>query len=93
LANEHLIARRLPFEQSALASSKEAVRLATVQYQAGLRDLLWVANLQADEIVIQAEVIKTRHLQRMNRVNLYLALGGSFDATPALTTGSSDRGK
>ncbi len=94
LANERLIARRLPFEQSALASSKEAVRLATVQYQAGLRDLLWVASLQADEIEVQAEVIKTRHLQRMNRVNLYLALGGSFDATPpALTTGSSDRGK
>jgi multidrug efflux system outer membrane protein len=83
LANERLIAQRLPFEQSALANSKEAVRLAKIQYEAGRRDLLWVANLQADELAIQATVIKTRNLQRTNRINLYLALGGSFDATPA----------
>jgi NodT family efflux transporter outer membrane factor (OMF) lipoprotein len=82
LANERLIARRLPFEQSALANSKEAVRLAKIQYQAGSRDLLWVSSLQADELVIEGVVIKTRQLQRTNRINLYLALGGSFDAPP-----------
>jgi multidrug efflux system outer membrane protein len=83
LANERLIAKRLPFEVAALASGTEAVRLAKIQYQSGSRDLLWVANLQADQIAIQTEVIKTRNLQRTNRINLYLALGGSFDATPA----------
>lgn len=83
LANQRLIARRLPFEQAALANSTEAVRLARLQYQAGSRDLLWVANLQADQLAIQAVVIKTRNLQRANRIKLHLALGGSFDATPA----------
>ncbi len=83
LANERLIAKRLPFEEAALTSSREAVRLAEIQYRAGSRDLLWVANLVTDRIVIQARVIKTRNLQRANRINLHLALGGSFDASPA----------
>ena len=83
LANERLIAKRLPFEVAALASATEAVRLAKIQYQAGSRDLLWVGNLQADQIAIQTAVIKTRNLQRANRINLHLALGGSFGAGPA----------
>ena len=83
LANEALIAKRLPFEEAALASSTEAVRLARIQYQAGSRDLLWVSSLQADQIGIQAVVIKTRNQQRANRIRLHLALGGRFDAAPA----------
>lgn len=83
LANERLIAKRLPFEVAALANGTEAVRLAKIQYEAGSRDLLWVSNLQADQIAIQTAVIKTRNLQRTNRINLHLALGGSFDASAA----------
>lgn len=54
--------------------------LATIQYQSGSRDLLWVANLQANQIAIQTTVIKTRNRQRANRISLHLALGGSFAA-------------
>ena len=84
LANERLIAMRLPYEEAALGSSTEAVRLARIQYQAGSRDLLWVSSLQADQIATQAAVIKTHNQQRTNRVRLHLALGGSFGATPAV---------
>jgi uncharacterized membrane protein len=35
LANQRLIARRLPFRQAALTNSTEAVRLAKIQYEAG----------------------------------------------------------
>ena len=84
LANESLVAMRLPFEEAALASSTEAVRLAKIQYEAGSRDLLWVSSLQADQIATRAAVIKTSNEQRVNRIRLYLALGGSFDATPAV---------
>ena len=84
LANERLIARRLPFEDAALANSTEAVRLARIQYQAGSRDLLWVSTLQANQIATQAAVIKTRNEQRTNRIRLHLSLGGSFDATPSV---------
>jgi multidrug efflux system outer membrane protein len=84
LANEQLIGRRLPYTESALADSTEAVRIATVQYRAGSRDLLWVSNIQAAQIAVQAKVIRTRSLQRTNRINLYLALGGSFDVAPVV---------
>jgi multidrug efflux system outer membrane protein len=76
LANEQLIARRLPYTEAALADNTRAVRIATLQYGAGRRDFLWVSNIQAAQIATQAEVIRTRSLQRTNRVNLYLALGG-----------------
>jgi len=83
LANEQMLAKRLPLEEAALVNSIEAVRLAKIQYQVGSRDLLWVANLQADQLAIQAVVIKTKNLRRANRIKLHLALGGDFDATPA----------
>jgi NodT family efflux transporter outer membrane factor (OMF) lipoprotein len=83
LANERLLARRLPFDQGAAANSSDAVRIATIQYRAGRRDLLWVANLQANQIGAEAVVIRVRGLQRTNRIQLHLALGGSFDAAPA----------
>ena len=83
LANEELIANRLEYTEAALTDSTEAVRIATIQYRYGSRDLLWVSNLQAFQILIQAEVIKVRNLQRTNRVNLFLALGGSYDEQPA----------
>jgi multidrug efflux system outer membrane protein len=81
LANEELIARRLPHTESALADRAQAVRIATLQYRAGLRDLLWVSNIQADEIATRADVVRTRSLQRTNRIGLYLALGGGLEAT------------
>ena len=43
------------------------------------QDLLWVSNLQADEITTEGALIKLRSLQRVNRIALYLALGGGFD--------------
>lgn len=83
LANEQLLAKRVPLNQDAVNSRTEAVRIATVQYKAGLRDLLWVSNLQTAQLENEANLIKLSGLQRVNRIRLYLALGGSFDATPA----------
>jgi len=83
LANEQLLARRLPFDHGALANSTEAVRIATIQYRAGRQDLLWVSNLQVNQLAAQAVVIRVRGQQRANRIQLHLALGGSFDAAPA----------
>jgi multidrug efflux system outer membrane protein len=93
LANQRLIAKRLPFERAALANSTAAVRLAKIHYQAGSRDLLWVATLQADQLAIEAVVIKTKNLQRANRIKLHLALGGSFDGKPAATLADLSPGR
>lgn len=64
-----------------------AVQIATVQYKAGRQDLLRVSNLQADQIATDVGLIKLRGLQRVNRIALYLALGGGFEPAPR-TTGS-----
>ena len=69
-----------------MVSRSAAVRIATIQYRAGRRDLLWVAQLQSAQFQGQAAVIKLRAVQGANRVRLHLALGDSFDATPGVTT-------
>jgi len=83
LANEQLLLERLPFDQKAFADRTTAVRIATVQYKAGRRDLLWVSNLQTGQIATQDALIRLSATQRVNRIQLYLALGGSFDTEPA----------
>lgn len=88
LANEQLLLKRLPFEQRALTDRIVAVQIATVQYKAGRRDLLWVSNLQTGQIATEAAVIKLLAIQRINRIQLHLALGGSFDPTPAASAAS-----
>lgn len=85
LANEQLLAKRVPFEAQAARDRGEAVRIATVQYLAGRRDLLWVSNLQTGQLSTEADLIKLRGLQQANRISLLLALGGSFEASPAAT--------
>ena len=86
LANERLLGLQLPLDQKALEDRTEAVRIATIQYKAGRRDLLWVAQLQTAQLATESNVIKLRAAQRSNRVRLYQALGGSFDAVPPTIT-------
>lgn len=84
LANDQLLAKRVPFETQAARDRSEAVRIATLQYLAGRRDLLWVSNLQTGQLATEADLVKLRGLQQANRVSLLLALGGSFDAAPTV---------
>ncbi len=89
LANERLLALQLPLNQKAFADRTEAVRIATVQYKAGRRDLLWVSQLQTAQLASSADFIKLQGAQRVNRIRLHLALGGSFDAVPAVLPGGT----
>ena len=83
LANDQLLAKRVPLDESSLRSRTDAVRIATEQYLAGNKDLLWVSKLQTDQIRSQGDLIKLRGLRHINRIALLLALGGGFDAPPA----------
>jgi outer membrane protein TolC len=84
IANELLLAKRIPFAESALTDRTKAVEIATLQYQAGRRDLLWVSELQAQQLLAEEALIRLRSTQGSNLIRLYLALGGSFDSTPAV---------
>jgi outer membrane protein TolC len=83
LTNEELLSRRLPYIESAVRDHSEAVRVASRRYKAGSMDLLSVLQLQESQIQSQADLIKLRNAQLANRINLHLALGGSFDSSPA----------
>jgi len=82
LTNERLFSERLGFDQKALGDRTEAVRIATMKYKAGSVDLLTVLVLQGDEISSRVKVVKLHGAQRINRVNLHLALGGDFASPP-----------
>lgn len=84
LTNEALLAEYVKYEQKALNDRAEAVRIATLKYKAGATDLLSVLQLQTDQIATQVELIKARNAQLANRINLHLALGGSFNTSPAV---------
>jgi len=83
LTNEQLLAERAEFEQQALADHTETVRIANIQYAAGATDMHSVLQFQAQQIASEAELIKLGRTRLVNRINLHLGLGGSFDAAPA----------
>ena len=83
LANERLLALQLPLDQKALNDRTEAVRMATIQYKPGRRDLLWVAQLLSAALATEAGLIKVQSAQRVNRARSHQVLGSSFDAAPA----------
>ncbi|MFO0826699.1 MAG: efflux transporter outer membrane subunit [Phycisphaerales bacterium] len=83
VANEESLASRLPLGVAANRDRIEAVRIATEQYRGGKRDLLWVSNLQSQQISTEVELVKLQGEQRVNRIKLLLALGSSFDAEPS----------
>jgi multidrug efflux system outer membrane protein len=82
LTNERLLAEQLPHIENAVVDHTEAVRVAELRYRAGSMDLLSVLQLQEGEIQSQIELIKLGNAQLANRINLHLALGGSFDGSP-----------
>jgi outer membrane protein, multidrug efflux system len=88
LANEQLLAQRESLDKRSLNNRTSAVRIATEQYLAGSKDLLWVSNLQTNQIRSEGDLIKLRSLRHINRIALLLALGGSFDAAPSAVQAS-----
>jgi multidrug efflux system outer membrane protein len=90
IASEQTLEKRLQYEQQALVDSTTAVKLATVQYQAGKRDLLWVEQLQTEQLAVEEGFIKLLNAQITNRIQLHLALGGSFEASPSVAESASE---
>lgn len=83
LSADALLALRVPYQQASLTQREEALRIAYVQYRAGRIDLLWVSQLQTEQIAVASNLIKLAGTQVANRIKLQLALGSSFDAAPA----------
>ena len=78
LASEVAARDRAPILARAAAENGRAVELAGVRYQVGSGDLRGVLQQQLALYGAQAALVRVESEQRVQRVNLYLALGGDF---------------
>ena len=79
LTNGKLEGEREAFLLEVLAENEQAWELAKVQYDVGKTDLLSVLQMQARVVGARIAVINIRSGRLITRVNLHLALGGSFE--------------
>jgi outer membrane protein TolC len=84
LNNEGLLGDRLTYLRAAKKDRGEAVRIGRLKYEAGVIDMLSLLQLQIAQIATEMAIVQTMNSQLSNRINLHLALGGSFDASPAV---------
>jgi NodT family efflux transporter outer membrane factor (OMF) lipoprotein len=73
---EQLLAR-------ALEDNRRALQVVQNQFKVGSSDLRFVTQRQLALNSVESALIRMRTEQRVQRVNLHLAVGGSFDAPPA----------
>jgi NodT family efflux transporter outer membrane factor (OMF) lipoprotein len=78
LTNEDLFAQREGFLVSAVDNNFKAYELALAQYDVGKIDLLSVLQMQSRWLGARVGLIRIKNERLAQRVNLHLALGGSF---------------
>lgn len=79
LTNGTLYDEREEFLQVVLEENTEAWKLAKTQYEVGKIDLLSTLQMQARVVGAKIGLVNIRNDRLINRVNLHLALGGSFE--------------
>ena len=82
LANEYAARDREQILAQALSDNQQALDLAQTQYRIGSNDLRFVEQRQLAVATTRSAVIRMQAEQRVQRVNLHLALGGSFEVPP-----------
>ncbi len=68
--------------KQAVAENERAVELANIRYRVGSGDLRGVLQQSLALYAAQVSLIRVRSERLVQRVNLYLALGGSFEERP-----------
>jgi NodT family efflux transporter outer membrane factor (OMF) lipoprotein len=81
LTNGKLYDEREEYLQQVLSENTAAWELAKTQYEVGKIDLLSVLQMQARVVGARIALVGIRNDRLINRVNLHLALGGSFEET------------
>lgn len=82
LANEFAARDREKILAQALADNQQALNLVQTQFRIGSTDLRFVEQRQLAVTTTRSALIRMQAEQRIQRVNLHLALGGSFSAPP-----------
>ncbi|TIH19232.1 TolC family protein [Marinifilum sp. JC120] len=79
LAGEKLLKEREEYLAQATADNKETFELAQIQYKVGKIDLFELLSHQTRWIGSEISLLNIRRERLDNRINLHLALGGSFE--------------
>jgi outer membrane protein TolC len=79
LMEETLLAERVDLLREAAEENRKAWEAARVQYDVGKTDLLSVLQMQARWVGARVSLIHVENERLLTRVNLHLALGGSFE--------------
>lgn len=82
LASERFLDRRLEALRVASIENAAAEETAWQRYEKGLTDIITVLESQRRAFDSRSAYIEARNLRLINRVNLYLALGGDFGPEP-----------
>lgn len=82
LAAEFAASEREQILASTLSDNQHALEIVRKQFEVGSTDLRFVTQRQLALNATQAALIRVQTEQRVQRVNLHLALGGSFDRRP-----------
>ena len=84
LAASQALAGREPVLRQALADSERALVLLETSYRVGVADLRAVQQQQLSVHAARLALLRVQSEQLAQRVNLHLALGGSFEERPTL---------
>jgi NodT family efflux transporter outer membrane factor (OMF) lipoprotein len=79
LTNEDLLQRREAFINSSVDNNRQAYDLAKKQYDVGQIDLLSVLQMQSRWTGARVTQVNIKNLRLAQRIDLHLALGGSFE--------------
>jgi multidrug efflux system outer membrane protein len=82
LASEIAAREREKILAGTLADNQRALEIVRTQFKVGSTDLRFVTQRQLAQTSTQSALTRMQAEQRVQRVNLHLALGGSFAARP-----------
>ncbi len=78
LAAEPLLTKQEAYQTTANLESQRAAKLALSQYSAGLTEIMTLLDTQRRSFNVESALLETRLKRLLNRIDLHLALGGSF---------------
>jgi NodT family efflux transporter outer membrane factor (OMF) lipoprotein len=88
LANEATLSQREPLLAAQVSASQRAADLKRERYQVGTTDVQPVLDQQIRTFAAQEKLLRVQSERRIQRVNLFLALGGGFDEQSARAAAS-----
>ena len=92
LLGEKLLAERELLLQTAVAENEEALRIAKVRYDTGAVSMLDVLQMQARTDLARTALIDMKSRRLAQRIDLHLALGGSFEVPPTTQPATQPEG-